>query len=504
MDEWINPQQVTDLATAAWAWVREQVLVLPNLLQLLAVGIALAGAAFARPQLRRLIERLASAPRWKRLADNLQPLVLPLVWLLLVGIAWQAAVLQGWPARILEIAASLLMAWVIISIASGLISNPVWARAVAMSAWTIAALNILRLLDPTVALLDSFAIQFGAVRISLLTVTKSVFALAVLLWLATVVSETLESRLRHSPNLTPSVQVLFGKLLKFSLITIAVLAAISTTGMDMTALAVFGGAVGVGIGLGLQRVIANLFSGLILLLDKSIKPGDVVAVAGTYGWVNTLGGRYVSVVTRDGIEHLIPNEEFITTRVENWTHTDSKIRLKIPIGVHYKSDVERALAVCVECRHPVRHPVRLGQRLPGPARGPDHQHLDPGRGDDRRRFPCAAQVRRFGHHPRGEPRADRRLGVQLGGQRRDLHPAGAVPVGPAPLAAADDAAGHVRRPARRPVHDPAAALPDRARARQVALPGGHRLRPRAGGQRGGGGNARNVFIGLGAGAAYKA
>jgi small-conductance mechanosensitive channel len=283
------------------------------------------------------------------LREGLHPLVLPLVWLLLVGVAWQAAVLQGWPARILEIAASLLMAWLVITIASRLIRNPVWAQAVAITAWTVAALNILRLLDPTVALLDSFAIQFGAVRISLLTVTKSVFALAVLLWLATVISETLESRLRHSPNLTPSVQVLFGKLLKFSLITIAVLAAISTTGMDLTALAVFGGALGVGIGLGLQRVVANLFSGLILLLDKSIKPGDVVAVAGTYGWVNTLGGRYVSVITRDGIEHLIPNEEFITTRVENWTHSDSRIRLKIPIGVHYKSDVERALEICVEC-----------------------------------------------------------------------------------------------------------------------------------------------------------
>lgn len=349
MDELITPQQLIDIANSAWVWAREQVFVLPNLLQLIAVAVGLAGAAFVRPRLLRLIERLAWGGRWKRAADSLRSLLLPLVWLLLVGIGWQAAILQGWPARILEIAASLLMAWVIINIASGLISNPVWARAVAMTAWTIAALNILRLLDPTVALLDSFAIQFGAVRISLLTVTKSVFALAVLLWLATVVSETLESRLKHSPNLTPSVQVLFGKLLKFSLVTIAVLAAISTTGMDMTALAVFGGAIGVGIGLGLQRVIANLFSGVILLLDKSIKPGDVVAVAGTYGWVNTLGGRYVSVVTRDGIEHLIPNEEFITTRVENWTHTDSKIRLKIQLGVHYKSDVERALAICVEC-----------------------------------------------------------------------------------------------------------------------------------------------------------
>jgi len=349
MEEWFSPERVAALTQAAWAWFRDQVLVLPNLLQLVAVALALAGAAFAGPRLGRFLSRVAAAGRWHRIVEGVQPLLLPLLWLLLVGVAWQAAVLQGAPARILEIAASLLMVWLVINVASMLISNPIWARAVAISAWTIAALNILRLLDPTVALLDSFAIQFGAARISLLTVTKSVFALAVLLWLATIVSETLESRLRHSPNLTPSVQVLFGKLLKFSLITIAVLAAISTTGMDLTALAVFGGALGVGIGLGLQRVVANLFSGLILLLDKSIKPGDVVAVAGTYGWVNTLGGRYVSVVTRDGIEHLIPNEDFITTRVENWTHSDSKIRIKIPIGVHYNSDVEHALEICVSC-----------------------------------------------------------------------------------------------------------------------------------------------------------
>ena len=349
MAEWFSPESVMAFATAAWNWFCDQVLVLPNLLQLVAIAAALGGAAFAAPRLRKLLARMAGAGRWRRLVDGAQQLVLPFLWLLLVGVAWQAAEMQSAPSRILEIAASLLMAWLVINVASRLIRNPVWARAVAITAWTIAALNILRLLDPTVALLDSFAIQFGAVRISLLTVTKSVFALAVLLWLATVVSEAMESRLRHSPNLTPSVQVLFGKLLKFSLVTIAVLAAISTTGMDLTALAVFGGALGVGIGLGLQKVVANLFSGLILLLDKSIKPGDVVAVAGTYGWVSTLGGRYVSVVTRDGIEHLIPNEEFITTRVENWTHSDSKIRIKIPIGVHYDADVERALEICVEC-----------------------------------------------------------------------------------------------------------------------------------------------------------
>jgi small-conductance mechanosensitive channel len=349
MEEWFSPEKLVALGESVWDWLTLNVFVLANLLQLVAVGATFALAAFVAPRLGRTFERIAGDGRWRPWVGGFRSLLLPLVWLLLVGIAWQVALIQDWPGRILEIAASLLMAWVVINIASRLISNPIWARAVVISAWTIAALNILRLLDPTLALLDTVAIHFGAVRISLLTVVKSIFALAVLLWIATIISETLEKRLQHSPNLTPSVQVLFGKLLKFTLITVAVLAAVATTGMDLTALAVFGGAVGVGIGLGLQRVMANLFSGVILLIDKSIKPGDVVAVAGTYGWVNTLGGRYVSVVTRDGIEHLIPNEEFITTRVENWTHSDSKVRLKLPIGIHYSSDVEHAMEVCVRC-----------------------------------------------------------------------------------------------------------------------------------------------------------
>jgi len=349
MEELFSPDKLSEYGRTAWEWMNEHVLVLPNLLQLLAIVLALVGAAMVAPRLRKLLQSLPAGPRWGRFIGGLRPLVFPLLWLLLVAIAWQAAALRAWPFRVLEIAASLLMAWVIINIASRLIRNPVWSQAVAITAWTIAALNILRLLDPTIAVMDSLAIQLGAVRISLLTVTKAMFVLAVLLWGASLLSSMLEARLRHSQNLTPSVQVLFGKLLKFGLITIAVLAAVSSTGVDLTALAVFGGALGVGIGLGLQNVVANLFSGLILLLDKSIKPGDVVAVAGTYGWVNKLGGRYVSVITRDGIEHLIPNEEFITQQVENWTHTDTQIRLKIPIGVHYKTDVERALELCVQC-----------------------------------------------------------------------------------------------------------------------------------------------------------
>jgi small-conductance mechanosensitive channel len=108
-----------------------------------------------------------------------------------------------------------------------------------------------------------------------------------------------------------------------------------------------GGAIGLGAGFGLQRVISNMVSGVVLLLDKSIRPGDVISVSGTYGWVTALGGRYVSVVTRDGVEHLIPNETLITERVENWTHTNSHTRLKIPIRVHYDTDVHQAIDICV-------------------------------------------------------------------------------------------------------------------------------------------------------------
>ena len=108
------------------------------------------------------------------------------------------------------------------------------------------------------------------------------------------------------------------------------------------------GALGVGIGFGLQKIVSNFISGIILLMDRSIKPGDTIGVAGTYGWIQSLGARYVSVVTRDGIEHLIPNEELIVTRVENWSFSGKRVRLKIPVGVSYGTDVHQAIALCIE------------------------------------------------------------------------------------------------------------------------------------------------------------
>lgn len=296
----------------------------------------------ARPRLPALLRRLGAA--LPRLTPWLVFLVL--LWLA-AGIVERVAVipLGTW---LLTTAASLTFAWVAITILTGAIRTRVLARTAATVIWTVAALNILGLLDPAIAVMDAAAVTVGELRVSVLMVVKGVLSLAVLLWAATALSGILERRFQAVPELTPSVQVLLAKLTKVTLIVLAIVVGLRSIGVDLTAFALFSGALGVGIGFGLQKVISNLVSGIILLLDKSIKPGDVVAVQDTYGWVKSFGARYASVITRDGIEHLIPNEEFITQRVENWSYSDSRVRLKIPIGVAYDSDLRLAMKLAVE------------------------------------------------------------------------------------------------------------------------------------------------------------
>ena len=176
----------------------------------------------------------------------------------------------------------------------------------------------------------------------------SMISLAILLWLASFTSRMLEQRIKAMPNVTPTMQVLLTKILKMVVLMIAILGAVSIVGIDLTAFAVFSGAVGVGVGLGLQKSISNLFAGMLILMDKSVKPGDFMEVGTTYGRINSLGGRYVSVITRDGIEHLIPNEEMVTQRVANWTRSNSNLRIRLPIGVDYSTDLPTALDLCAE------------------------------------------------------------------------------------------------------------------------------------------------------------
>ena len=334
------------------SWLFGEVLSLESLVQLLLVGASYGIALWAGPRLGKLVVELA---RWRarepwlmRIGVAFADFALPIVWLLLAWMIGIALSFAGIPDRIIRIAVSLLTAWVVIGLVSQLFRDRLLSKSVAVIAWTIAALNIVGILDATIAVLDSAAIIFGTFRLSALTVMKGVLALAILLWAATVVAGVFERRIQHAESLTPSVRVLFTKLVKVLLIAIAVVAALQSIGMDLSAFTVFTGALGVGLGFGLQKSVSNLFAGVMILMDRSIKPGDVIEVGGTYGWVNALSSRYVSVATRDGVEHLIPNEDFITQRVANWSYSSIEVRLKASVAVAYATDLRQAVELCIE------------------------------------------------------------------------------------------------------------------------------------------------------------
>lgn len=281
---------------------------------------------------------------WNALRDT----SVPIAWLVLQWLAIKATAYMGLHNGALITVASLLTAWVLIRLASTLVENASVARVIAIFAWTVAALNIFGLLNPTMVILDSWSINIGEVRLSPLSVLKIGLSLWFALWLANAMSTLLERRMERSQTTNASTRVLVTKLTRITLVLLAILIALSSVGIDLTALAIFSGALGVGLGFGLQKIFSNLVSGVILLMDKSIKPGDVISLGATFGWINYLGLRYASVITRDGIEHLIPNEELITQRVENWSYSNKLVRLKAPIGISYDADVRMAMKLCIE------------------------------------------------------------------------------------------------------------------------------------------------------------
>lgn len=352
MGELLSREALAERFNVIWQWVQLNVLVTSTAIQLGAIaaafGLALLITRVSRPWLERHTNHAVAG----KAARILLPLWFPLIWALLLWISTTAAATLGWPNRLLDSITGLVFVWVAIRLVSQIVRNPLVANVIVWTAWTIAALNILGWDDDVVRILQSAVlVEIGddpATVISLYTIVVWTISLAALLSISIYLSAFLEARIRTIRTLSPSLQVLFIKSLKIVLITLAIIIAINSVGIDLTALAVFGGALGVGVGFGLQRVVGNLISGVILLVDKSIKPGDVIAVSGTYGWVTALGGRYVSVVTRDGVEHLIPNEMLISERVENWTHTHSRTRLKANIGVHYASDVHQAIQICID------------------------------------------------------------------------------------------------------------------------------------------------------------
>lgn len=351
-----TPISLEALLQDATASVLELATVLTSqrfLIQIAIIGVCYLVAAGLSRALTPLIEKrlrlIEKQPQLMRL------LIIPLrrlKWILFALIMWAAFLVMReflWASRSyhIGIAVQLVTAGVVISVASRLIRNRSVANLFAVVAWSLAALSIIGLLDDVAGLLDKAAFSIGAFRLSILLVLKGAFLLVGLVWLASVVGDFVERRIRNTLELEPTIHVLIGKSVKFILLATAVLASLSAIGLDLTVLTVFSGAVGLGIGFGLQKVASNLISGIIILIDGSIKPGDVIEIDDTFGWISSLKARYVSMMTRDGVEYLIPNENFVSEQVVNWSHSNRAIRLEIAFGVSYNSDPHeiRKLAV---------------------------------------------------------------------------------------------------------------------------------------------------------------
>ncbi|WP_127523573.1 mechanosensitive ion channel domain-containing protein [Mesorhizobium sp. Z1-4] len=320
------------------------------------VVIALALFALARFLGNRLEPKLESRARAIKGHPGLLRLVAATLrrsdWVIFIVLLFIAiAVLRSvtWPSRswLLGILLWLAGTWVVVAILSRIIRNRLVARSVAWLVWIYAALVIVGIDERVALLLDNLALPLNEVRISALTVLKAAFLLTLSVWIATTIGNFVDERVQRSSELTPSIRVLIGKFAKFGLVLLAGIVALTAVGVDLTAFTVFSGAVGVGLGFGLQKVVSNFVSGVIILLDKSIKPGDTISLGDTFGWIRELRARFVSVVTRDGREYLIPNEDLITQQVINWSFSDELVRLDVPFGVSYDCDPHKVTELAI-------------------------------------------------------------------------------------------------------------------------------------------------------------
>jgi small-conductance mechanosensitive channel len=325
----------------------------------LAVGWFIGGALRERYRRRRV--KAPTALTWTYFASQGSVVATPVIVALgLVLLARGTLQTMGFDVSILDAAARLIGAYVVVRILVLLFTASLgnkswmqhWENRVTLFIWLAIAAEYLGWLDPIIATLDSIGMATGKSRISLWSVLKLLFTLTVFVLVAAWISRWVEQRLKKLSNLAPSTRIGIAKFSNAFLIGISILLGLNAAGVDLTALTVLTGAIGLGLGFGLQSIAANFVSGFVLLMDRSIKPGDVISLSGqsgtsteNFGWVQELRGRYVVVRDRDGVEMLVPNQQLISNAVINWSYTDPRIRLKLPIRLSYKDDPELALRV---------------------------------------------------------------------------------------------------------------------------------------------------------------
>ncbi|MBO9476417.1 mechanosensitive ion channel [Shimia sp. R11_0] len=350
--------ETTEIALGIWArlvdfsesllrpWAAYQVVI-----ALVLIAVAYGLAFVFKPRFYAWLKTREGWPKWRyRYAMMMHRRMALFIFNVLIWFTVWGMRAATWPSRsyLLVGLANLALAWLVVVVVLRVVQNTTLRAFLRYGAWIWVTLVLTGLRDDAVLLMDSMALVFGETRISLWMIAQAILMLGVTFALTRLASRQADARLMRSEDISPSMRVLFGKLLQVFFYSAAFFIGLRIIGFDLKGLAFLTGFIGVGLGFGLQKVVSNLVSGLIILMDKSIKPGDVISLGETFGWINSLGARYVSVVTRDGREFLIPNEDLITNQVVNWSHSNTYVRLDIYFGTAYGDDPHQVRRVAVE------------------------------------------------------------------------------------------------------------------------------------------------------------
>ena len=323
----------------------------PTLWQLCAILIALGLSFFSNKIIKNYIVGSA-VNNWKMATDGLVRIISPII--ILIILFFSKIYLDTFQTTpFLHIAISLVNALIVIRLGvyfiRYLIKPRPWIRAlentIASLVWVIVALYLFGLLSPIRETLDQVQFNFGDNNFSLFLVFQIIFGSALAVLFAVTLGQFIENRLMNVDQLDMNARVMLNKVFKITLYVVAVVVALSSIGLDLTFLSVFGGAFGVGLAFGMQKIASNYVCGFIILLDKSIHIGDILMVGEHYGVVTLIRSRYTVLRKLDGIEVIIPNETLISENIINHTLTDRKSRISIDVQISYKSSVDKAFEI---------------------------------------------------------------------------------------------------------------------------------------------------------------
>ncbi|HEY4339759.1 MAG TPA: mechanosensitive ion channel domain-containing protein [Steroidobacteraceae bacterium] len=327
-----------------------------------AAALAVAGRRYARHLSQRSVRIQNST--WLRASLEGMVLAAPMIVGIVALFALRVMLIKlGVRADLLYLALQLTLALALVRLASYgmrlMLGRETWFDAwegrIAFAVWVVIALELVGWLEKIQATLEHVHLIPGRNMFTLWELVKGIVVVTVFVFVTTFVARTVERRVMRLGSIALSTRIGISKFTYFVLLGIGVLLGINAAGVDVTTLNVLTGGIGIGLGFGLQTIAGNFVSGFVLLIDKSIKPGDVISFTGhtgtsteNFGWVQELRGRYVVVRDRDGVETLVPNQNLITNSVINWSYSDKRVRLRLPVMISYDDDPEGALEALLE------------------------------------------------------------------------------------------------------------------------------------------------------------